>query len=1074
MVLRQRLSIRANSPAPAGQTYGKTSKRWIDSYGRLEKEAVLVNGAEQYYTRREFPTNGVQSKTHSTIVDTNISTNPGPDSADEVYSESWSDGAGRMRMSRTEHPGSTGGWTASQVEYDLLGRVKRQSVPTEVSVSGSTWTPSGDDATRGWLWTYQKYDWKGRVVRKINTDGADSSSERVPIPNTSNYARRKQKIYEDILGRGYKTETFEWDGTTLYTTTEQTFNGRDQVVNTRQTDNTSTASPQTHQDVAMTYDGFGRMKTRHYPIEDSAAATTWNYNPDGSIAQIVDPRNAITDFTYNSRGLATQIAYTPASGSSMPDAPTVSFGYDALGNRTSMDTAGVSETTYTYNSLSQMTSETVNFDDLSNDLTIGYTYNLSGGLSSVTDPFGESVDYTNDKTGRLTAVGGTPFGDNTTGDYASGIQYRAFGQVKQMTYETDDNAVVSMQYDNRLRVSQHQVASGEYSGGYLKKAEFVYYSDSKPKEMDDQVDAVFDRKFEYDFAGRLSRSEFGLYTTQQNTQLNPHMQDVAYDAFSQVTSRETEQWGSAASFGRTYVNGRMAGHSGETLTYDAAGNITYTGVSSNKFQDTVYDAAGRRTSYTERWIITGSSNSSIVSERVLSNKFDGAGQLVKSTNQLNRISSPASTGDVTNTYTVHSSVLGGALSEISYVGESVIKRKTSIYAGGAIIAEQRRLLDDETVVYFHADPVTGSKQEVRQTGESIDTREGRQEVEPFGQSIRTTPPFEEEPPANPVPIVGDSLFPEWQCALPTDLIPTHCALKMIADIKGGGLWLGPTSTKNKEGNIANLSHESSHSDPGRGGVALAANNALSSAVTATTKPAEQEDGCSYGTDGGQPNCNVQSLPAASDPIEANNAEFKGLGQTMGIKLRLVESDQRKYEKTRTDLVRRLDDKNISENCRELLDTAGLSLKNVVEAVNLQNAYDGSKSTVSMFVAGGIDESSWNPGLSEANRQATRDRKIDDYFANETRVQARTMFNPGGSFAATVAGRSDVYFRTDANWFNGKNNGFSSQTTILHEALHSLTGLTDQKLYTLLTGMTTDHDGSSMGISQALRDAGCTK
>mgnify|MGYP006872388072 CR=1 FL=1 len=95
----------------------------------------------------------------------------------------------------------------------------------------------------------------------------------------------------------------------------------------------------------------------------------------------------------------------------------------------------------------------------------------------------------------------------------------------------------------------------------------------------------------------------------------------------------------------------------------------------------------------------------------------------------------------------------------------------------------------------------------RQTGESIDTREGRQEVEPFGQSIRTTPPLEEEPPANPVPIIGDSLFPEWQCALPTDLIPTHCALKMIADIKGGGLWLGPTSTKNKEGNIGGMTFD---------------------------------------------------------------------------------------------------------------------------------------------------------------------------------------------------------------------------------------------------------------------------
>ena len=27
-----------------------------------------------------------------------------------------------------------------------------------------------------WLWTVQKYDWMGRVVRKINTDGVDSGT----------------------------------------------------------------------------------------------------------------------------------------------------------------------------------------------------------------------------------------------------------------------------------------------------------------------------------------------------------------------------------------------------------------------------------------------------------------------------------------------------------------------------------------------------------------------------------------------------------------------------------------------------------------------------------------------------------------------------------------------------------------------------------------------------------------------------------------------------------------------------------------------------------------------------------
>ena len=48
-------------------------------------------------------------------------------------------------MSRAEHPGSIGGWAGVLTEYDIVGRVKRQSVPTEVDAG---WTPAGDDAVR--------------------------------------------------------------------------------------------------------------------------------------------------------------------------------------------------------------------------------------------------------------------------------------------------------------------------------------------------------------------------------------------------------------------------------------------------------------------------------------------------------------------------------------------------------------------------------------------------------------------------------------------------------------------------------------------------------------------------------------------------------------------------------------------------------------------------------------------------------------------------------------------------------------------------------------------------------------
>lgn len=169
-------NVEANSPAPAGNTYGKTSKRIYDDVGRIERDSIYINTTEKVYTRFVYETNGVQSKSYTPIVDVD---GDGNIAEDEVLSESWADGAGRVRRSRTEHPGSTGGYSGALVEYDILGRVSRQTVPTEID---SSWNPAGDDY-RGmdgsdyvWLWTHQKYDWMGRVVRKINTDGIDQTT----------------------------------------------------------------------------------------------------------------------------------------------------------------------------------------------------------------------------------------------------------------------------------------------------------------------------------------------------------------------------------------------------------------------------------------------------------------------------------------------------------------------------------------------------------------------------------------------------------------------------------------------------------------------------------------------------------------------------------------------------------------------------------------------------------------------------------------------------------------------------------------------------------------------------------
>lgn len=170
-------NVQAKSPAPHGNTLGKVTTRNFDSVGRLERESIWKNNLEYSYTRYDYtnPDRDTHSRVFSTVTDTND--NDRGDTAEEVLSESWTDGAGRVIKSRSpmtfDGSGNAITWAGQKIEYDILGQVTQQSVPTEVDAN---WNLAGDDAVRGtWLWTRQKYDWKGRVTRKINTDGADTA-----------------------------------------------------------------------------------------------------------------------------------------------------------------------------------------------------------------------------------------------------------------------------------------------------------------------------------------------------------------------------------------------------------------------------------------------------------------------------------------------------------------------------------------------------------------------------------------------------------------------------------------------------------------------------------------------------------------------------------------------------------------------------------------------------------------------------------------------------------------------------------------------------------------------------------
>ena len=595
------------------------------------------------------------------------------------------------------------------------------------------------------------------------------------------------------------TEVYGWNGTTVYTSTEQKFNGRDQVLRTRQFEGTTSGS--TYQDVTMTYDGFGRMKTRHYPIEDAQTETTWNYNLDDSIYQIIDPRGAITDFTYNSRGLTTQIAYTPVSG--VPDTPTVTFDYDNLGNRTSVDVAGITDTTYSYDSLSRLTKERVRFDELgTTNFDVDHSYNLSGGLASIIDPFGYTVNYAQDKTGRLSSVSGNALAQHSTGAFADNIQYRAFGATKQMDFKlpSSQTAVVKMNYNNRLQVSHFEATQPGSTTLFTSNADFSYMADGSQAAKDDTINNAMDRTNKYDFAGRITYNQFGIDTA---TSKRVYEQSANYDAFSNLTDRATTYWDEQNAMDVEFTDGRIT--TDLSLVYDAAGNIVSKGIGATLRTDT-FDASGRRSSSKDRWASSGGQGAT-VNERQTDHIVDGDGRpVIEKLGARQYSPNPGTLTMAVYKYQVWSSVLGQAVATMDPSGNQIENR---IYAGSTLIATARGRSTtgtsaDDAIDFHVKEPVTNTA--VTYAYNATTSNWATAEQEPFGQNISSIDPYIEEW-NNYGQVLNGAQDPEWQCMIPKEVygglegMPTHCKLDHYREASSYELYEWRSTKKNKVNNV---------------------------------------------------------------------------------------------------------------------------------------------------------------------------------------------------------------------------------------------------------------------------------
>jgi RHS repeat-associated protein len=531
------------------------------------------------------------------------------------------------------------------------------------------WAPVGDDAA-GWVSTYQGYDWKGRPTLTTNADG--TTRENVyggcgcaggEVTTVRDEAGRRRKVIMDVQGRLKQVDELNWDQS-VYATMIYSYNMRDQITQTNQAGQTRSFS----------YDGHGRLASRTTPEQGT---TGYSYFADDSAQTVTDSRGATTTFSYNNRRLVTGITYGVPSG--VAATPNVSFAYDAAGNRTSM-TDGLGSVSYSYNTLSQLTSETRTFTGVGS-FSLSYAYNLAGELNSITNPWSAQVGYNYDKIGRPIGVSGS--GPVSPATYASSLSYRAFG-LKQMAY--GNSRMLTINYDNRLRMTRWDVA-GVLGSDY----EYRWEDTFRPTFAHSRTDATLDRWYNYDHVGRLHIGRTGsearaAYGEPFNGQYDgPYSMGVYYDVWGNITLKEG--WGGEnPAFTATYTNNRRNG-----LSYDAAGNLTNDGVQNS------YDATGQQATAS-------------YSGYLLQQYYDGG-----------RLRGKKVDNGVT-TYYLRSSVLGGQV--VAELNGSGVWQRGYVYLGGELLAVQQ----NNQVNWVHEDPVTKSKRVTNSAGTVVSTIE----LDPWG------------------------------------------------------------------------------------------------------------------------------------------------------------------------------------------------------------------------------------------------------------------------------------------------------------------------------------------------------
>ncbi|MEJ2744869.1 MAG: hypothetical protein P8123_04160, partial [bacterium] len=313
------------------------------------------------------------------------------------------------------------------------------------------------------------------------------------------------------------------------------------------------------QHIHYEYDDLNRLTSRTF---DGAGVTiTYGYDYVGNRTSMTDSRPGMDDvvYAYDEINLLEDVIYSESG-------KTIHYGYDNNGNRISMIDPEDRETAYYYDSMNRL-DELVDPDEGMTD----YDYDDGSRLTDMEYPNGTWTHYTYDEANRITGI----VTKNSSNEVIQSISYRnaddtpAYDRVGNRKRMVDSSGVTTYDYDELYRLEKVVYPDGntmEYEYDAVGNRDFK------------KVNGVIAEEYDYNDANQLTHRKMGgSGTLTKEVTVTWTVSDPSYPPYSgveSVTVNGIEAEIDGDSFDAEGVELHLGENTISAVAEDVAGNTT--------------------------------------------------------------------------------------------------------------------------------------------------------------------------------------------------------------------------------------------------------------------------------------------------------------------------------------------------------------------------------------------------------------------------------------------------------------------------------------------------------------------